>query len=1428
MRSHPNILGIDIGSVSIAVVEITSHKKIVQSAYEFHRGDTAAKLKKILKGFDLQTIGGIAATASTPAILKIHRQYDNRLSVIAAAHHFHKKVGSILFVGGEKFGLIRFDEDGHYLNFKSNTPCAAGTGSFLDQQAKRLNLSGIEDLSRMAFKNRGAMPKIASRCAVFAKTDLAHAQQEGFKLSEICDGLCFGLARNIVDTLFQGENFNTPVILTGGVSLNRAVVQHIESLIGKKVVSRDTLFYGAIGAALNLLEEFSLLKPLKIQSADEVLISQKTRRHYFHAPLALKLSDYPAFDGIDSYTFAPDGSLSWFSVEVDIYKDLQPAGRPEAFLGIDIGSTSTKAVLMDTGHCVLAGFYTRTAGRPIQAVQGIFAAIDDMIHKKDIQLKIIGAGTTGSGRKLIGKIIGADMVIDEITSHARAAVNINPRVDTIIEIGGQDAKFTTLKNGRVTFSIMNNVCAAGTGSFIEEQAQKLGCPLSEYSSRTEHQKSPMASDRCTVFMERDLNHYLNEGYTVNEVLAAVLHSVRENYLTKVANENSIGDVIAFQGATAKNKALVAAFEQRLGQPIIVSRYCHLTGALGTALMLSEQGISQTSFRGLNLYQKSILLKSETCELCTNHCKLTVADIDNEPVAYGFLCGRDYGHKKYVNNDRAGFDLLKERQKVFASKTGNHFKEAFTIGIPGALHLLEDLPFWKCFFDALGIQTVTSEDFWQANKQGKRVTGAEFCAPLTALHGHVKYLLHQADYIFLPFYIEKKSKQKGARRQYCYYTQFSSCLTSAIGEPAQRRRFLMPVVHYLYSNFHSKAQLYKMLNTISKNRISFFEVSAAYDKARVFMDARLSNWKETYKKHIHQTAGLHVVLLGRPYTVLTDAMNKGIPNHFASLGVKTFFQDMLSYRQSDTKTIEPLLKQLHWHYAAQILESAAVVAKSPGAYPVLMTAFKCSPDSFVIDYFKKIMDAHDKPYLILQLDEHGSKVGYETRIEAAIRSFQNHHSSRKTTPPATYSSLPIESKAKALLGNTLILPNWDPIACNLIAANLKRAGIDARPLEGTPHSIRKSLRYNTGQCLPLNIIAQEFIDYVQTHDLDPAKTTLWMVGSEIACNIKLYPHHIKDILNSCGNGMEKAGVYVGNLSMADISMKLPVDNYFAYLFGGMIRKMGCKIRPYERHKGDTDHKIARSVAILTDAFLGNRTKEDAVAEVVSDFEDIEIVRHSNFRPRPKVAIFGDLYARDNHVFNQGLIHFIEENGGEVITTSYSDYLKMISRPYVRKWLIEGHYLTAFSSQALLSTLKWKETIYNQYFERILDEPMPEYDESAEDILSQYNVRIENTGESLDNLLKIYYIKKHYPDVSLFVQASPAFCCPALITEAMARKIEHNTGTPVVSITYDGTGGNKNDAILPYLKYPRSGLRLDQKRSGENLRRRRLRMERGNVA
>jgi len=1399
---HRNVLGIDVGSVSISIVEITLKKEIVRTAYAFHYGNIKENLKKMLNDFDIFKMCGIASTSSTPKIIRVDGEYDNRIAIVEAARHFQKKMGAILVVGGEKFGLIRFDNEGNYLNFKSNTSCAAGTGSFLDQQARRLNLRGIEELSAIAFSNKGIVPKIATRCAVFAKTDLVHAQQEGYSLREICDGLCRGLAANIVDTLCKSAYINPPIIFAGGVARNRAVARHIQSIVGMDVATDEmSHLYGAIGAGLTLIDELPQLNKMEIRSFADILIDAPPEKNHSCDPLSLILSDYPDFKGIQQYEYAVFGPEDQYPVEVDIYEELTSLRTYEVYLGIDVGSTSTKAVLMNTDREVLAGFYTRTAGRPVNAVQKIFASIDDVIERHKIVLRIMGAGTTGAGRKFSGKIIGADLMINEITAHARAACELDPEVDTIIEIGGQDSKFTTLRKGMVTFSAMNTVCAAGTGSFIEEQAQKLHCPLAEYSSRAEGKRSPIASDRCTVFMERDINHYLNEGYSVDEVLASVLHSIRENYLTKVAIENRIGNIICFQGATAKNRALVAAFEQRLGKPIHVSRYCHLAGALGVALMLLEQGSAKSCFKGIRLYKKRIPVRSEVCELCTNHCKLTIAEVDGERVAYGFLCGRDYDTKKHVHNNLSGFDLLKERKQVFSVASAKEYKEKVTIGIPASLHMVEDMPLWKTFFERLSLKAVTSEHYTEAGEEGKRMAGAEFCAPMTALHGHVKYLLERADHIFLPFYLEKKPKGKDIRRQFCYYTQFSSSLISHMNSEADQHRFLMPLVHYLYTPFTTKVQLYHMLRKVLPHTVSFLDVSAAYEAACEFKDSRSSKLKEIYRREATSTPDIHVVLLGRPYAILSESLNSGIPDIFASQGIKTFFQDMLSYTHGDIKPIESLCNEMPWFYAAEILKAAEVVARTEGAYPVFVTSFKCTPDSFAIEYFKKLMESHEKPYLILQLDEHSSNVGYETRIEAAIRTFRNHHASlslgKGATPPIYAPALMPERKRQCS-GKTLVIPNWDTLTMTLIVANLRRGGIDARLLDETHTSIQKSLRYNSGQCIPLNIIAQEFIDYVEAHDLDPAKTVLWMIDSTLACNLSMFPHHIKHILHSHGNGMSRAGVYTGGFSFMDISMKLSINAYFAYMFGGLVRKMGCKIRPYEREKGATDRIIRKSIDVLADAFLGNRSKESALGEVVSYFEAID----THFEARPKVGIFGDLYVRDNEMMNQNLAHFIEEKGGEVITMPYSSYLKMISGQYFRKWVLEGRYLDVLSSRTLRAMVTMLEKRYYKYFERILKEPEPEYNEAPEKILSEYNIRVENTGESMDNILKIFYMKKYHPEIALFVQTSPAFCCPSIVTEAMAKEIEHKTKTPVVSITYDGTGGNKNESIIPYLKYSAS--------------------------
>ncbi|MFA5902696.1 MAG: acyl-CoA dehydratase activase [Desulfobacula sp.] len=1392
-----SILGIDIGSVSIHMIVLSFKGNIIFSSSAAHHGEVRQCLLKMIRNVDTKQINYIAATDGTPSFVHAQYFYDDQLTIIRAAKHFHKDFDAILHIGGEKFSLSRFDKEQNYSGAKHNTSCAAGTGSFLDQQARRLNLlQGSEELSKKALSNTKNIPDIATRCAVFAKTDLIHAQQEGYGIEQICDGLCYGLSKNIVNTLFKFNHSGEKIIFCGGVSLNESVKRHLETMTNCQFITdSNSKFYGAAGAALCLMDDIlkdKIFHEAAFLTPEDIFLKTHHQNHLLYPPLELMLSQYPDFKCFSSYVSD--------DVEIDIYQDPELINLKQGYMGLDVGSTSTKSMLINHNGLPVAGFYTKTASRPVKAIQKIFRACDTFLNTHGIQLEIKGCGTTGSGRRMAGKIIGADIEPDEITAHATAAFNLNKDVDTIIEIGGQDAKFTLLKDGLVTASVMNTVCAAGTGSFIEEQALKLGCPLSDYSILTEGVSSPVTSDRCTVFMERDINYFFAQGYQRNEILASVLHSVRDNYLTKVANIGKIGKCILFQGATARNKALVAAFEQKLKKPLHVSKYCHLTGALGVALLVKEKRPDRSSFRGFDLWKYEIPVRQETCTICTNCCKLTIAEVNGETLAYGFLCGRDYQTAKMIPLKNS-YSLLMSRNRSIPKIEKPAIKHDFTIGIPKALHVYEDFEFWTYFFSKLGIKTVTSAELKNPVKLGKMNAKAEFCAPVMSLHGHIDYLMGVADYVFLPFYFEDNTGEKDRRRQYCYYTQFSPSVISCLSE-FDRKRLVSPIIKYLYTTFHTKLELYKALKNISSDFLfSFFDISTAYDSAVEFDEICKLKRKALFEKNKASDSGINVILVGRPYTILSDTMNNNIPQLFETLGVRTFFQDMIDDKRFDFSEIDSLLKEIHWKYVARILKTAFMAAKKENLYPVYISSFKCAPDAFGIDYFKQIMETHNKPYLILELDEHDSSVGYETRVEAAVRAFTNHHAS--TIREKNHDFPHLRPKFLSKIGNKAILfPNWDTFTGSLIVSVMKNEGYNALLMEETRDTLKKSILTNTGQCIPLNAVAAAFIHTVEKNKLDPSDCALWLNPSEIACNIKMYPYHIKKILERNGDGFEKAQIYKGELSLFDISFKASTNAYFAYMFGGLLRSIGCKIRPYEIHRGETDQTLGKALSILCDTFEKGGDKESSIKNITAMLLNI----HTRHEQRPKVGIFGDLYVRDNDVMNQDLIHFIEDNGGEAITTPYYKYLKIIANSYFRKWFKEGKYVSLMSNKTLLVVMQAMEKKYYKYFEPILGRAVFEVNDSHEGILPDFGILQEHTGESMDNILKIHHIISEHPDLKLLVQTNPAFCCPGLITESMAHKLEAKLNVPIVSITYDISGGNKNKVILPFLKDPEGNGRL----------------------
>ncbi|MBN1578265.1 MAG: hypothetical protein JW913_17020 [Chitinispirillaceae bacterium] len=1435
--------GMDIGSTTIAVVLLDSDGTVIFKDYQFHNGNVYAALEDSINKFPLKNLIAVGVVAEKGReFFKSGCEVNEQVAVIEGVKQYVPRPGSIITIGGETFGLILFDSNGQYKKYISNSACAAGTGSFLDQQAARLGLSGSAELGELAQTFAGTPPKIATRCAVFAKTDLIHMQQKGYDLPTIAAGLSLGIAQNICNTLFHGIEVLEPVVVVGGVSKNNKVLLYLEEEIRHPLqVPPNSEYMGAIGAALTAGRQSRTQKQRPSFAVDSLLTRTSHTKSYHYPPLSEVAGTETTFSAWQSY--------AQHDVEVDIYEPLGKNAVIECYLGIDIGSTSTKATLMNRGRSVIAGLYTRTGGQPIAALQKITKTIEDLEKRFDVQFPILAAGTTGSGRKFIQKVSRAEYVVDEITAHARAAYHLRPDIDTIIEIGGQDAKFTVMHNGNVTFSVMNYVCAAGTGSFIEEQARRLGVPLDSYAALAEGHAAPLISDRCTVFMQRDLSHLLSLGYSREELLAAALHSVRDNYLSKVAHVNKIGLHIAFQGATAKNHALVRAFEQKLQKPIYVSKFCHLTGALGVCLKMADTGISEKSLFRKDLHTERIVSGEYVCGFCNNNCKIKTIEIDGESVGWGYLCGRDEKDAGFQQKVRSGFDLLWNHRKVFdVSRDAprhtlpadvNLFHEfkrggiqsvvrhpgcslasirnriqlnglasrkeifsfgvtqrnkktdcspSLTIGLAATLTMLEYIPLWELFFKRLGFATVVSSTERSHIALGKEIQGADYCAPMTDFHGHIRELAPKVDYIFYPQLLENTVGNE--ERYYCYYCHYAVPIIQNIPGLDLSQKMIAPVLNLDKNIDETIRTLFLHLPDAVKSKTSFVKVEAAFYMAWDWYKQRKVDLQDLFRDQAGASNDIGVVFIGRPYLILHHSLNKGLPAKLADMGIQSFYMDMVPTDDAKFVAAKDFIRLNHWHYGNRIIKTAETVAQIEKLFPVYVTAFKCSPDSFILGYFKDIMDYYQKPYLILQLDEHETGEGYDTRLEAAIETF------RKFRKTKTRQLRPAITFKKSFEDKTYLLPGYDVLSARLIQGVFAHAGIRSLIIEQTPDTVCKSLQINDGQCLPVSALTQGIQHTINSHGLDPEKTVFFSNSdAELSCNLPQYPVMIKQTLEKMGQGMEKVDIMVTDFIPADLPLGIIYGISMAYVLAGLVQKIVHKIRAREKTAGTTDRCLATATDWLVACFTAGTSKEDAFKTIVSDFLKIE--RHN--RPLPQVGIVGDLYVRDNDIFNQNLVRHIEEIGAETVTVPFIDTLSLQVELHFQTQWQDGRFLNLLRDKVAFNMITAFNRKLNAIAKPILQNGTSGLAGNPLAYLQKHSFTIRHSGETSENLLKVYYLKGNYPDLKLIINAYPMFCCPGLISEAIYKQVEKEIGIPIVSISYDGTQTDKNKVVNPYLYF-----------------------------
>jgi len=879
-------------------------------------------------------------------------------------------VSTVFDLGGQSSRFLRLGGEGarrRICDFGSNGECAAGTGAFIDQQASRLRYA-VEEVGPIACASPSAA-RIAGRCAVFAKSDMVHAQQKGAAPAQILRGLCQAVARNYKGSIAKGRTVEPPVALVGGVAENAgevAALREAFELSGDALrVPAGGRWFGAVGAALAAAGG-SPGRGATAPCAGGPGNGERARER----PLSLE-------------------GVLLLRERVRPAPPPPPGARVEAFLGIDVGSVSTNLVVLDRDGGVLHEIYTRTEGRPIQVVAAGLAAIAAALGDR---IRVAAVGTTGSGRELIGELVGADRITDEITAHSAGAQAVSARlagepVDTIFEIGGQDAKFIALRDGVVVDFAMNEACAAGTGSFLEEQAERLGIAIQEEFARLAFSsRAPIPlGERCTVFMEQDLTAWLQRGARREDLVAGLAYSVALNYLHRVVRGRPLGQRIYFQGGTAYNDAVAAAFAALTGRRIVVPPHNGVMGAIGMAL-LAREGLGGTGeatrFRGFDLSRVEYRLREFVCGGCSNACDMQEFSVQGSKSYWGDRCGERYRRRRAGGRGATLPDLMAlHRERLIAGYRGPAGAGP-RVGLPRAMFFHERFPFWRAFLEELGCAVELSQETDRAvAKEGIDLAVAEFCFPIRVAHGHIARLLAGGvDFVLAPNMVNAEATPDTPESQGCPWAQTLPFLVRSVPRLAEaRERILAPTVHFRLGEAQVVRELLPLGRRLGADAGRTREaVRRGYLAQQAFRAELVAAGRHALAE-LDARGEAGVVLLGRPYNLHDRALNLDLPRKLREVyGVNVLPLDCLPLEE-DIRMVHP---HMYWYAGRRILAAAQLAARRPRLHLIYCTNFKCGPDSFIKLFAG---EAAGKPFLTLTFDEHSNDAGILTRCEAYLES-----------------------------------------------------------------------------------------------------------------------------------------------------------------------------------------------------------------------------------------------------------------------------------------------------------------------------------------------------------------------------------------------------------------------------------------------------------
>ncbi len=1426
-------VGVDIGSVSMNVVVLDDDGRVVEELpYKRHFGRYLKLLPEAMEdvfarlGDGGRSIDRVVFTGTHG--ITIGRALDTWFEVETTAAavglaSMAPDARSVISIGGHDSAFFTMEASGprsaRITHFRLNEACAAGTGSFIDQQAERIyaddeEFKRIEDPQERIeaimrkFIEEGSRSDdpapVACRCTVFTKSDMIHLQNRGIKIRHIIKGLHEGVARNYKSTLITNHSLPEPVYFIGGYSLNPLAVEAFRKILGVDVhVPKYSTSMGALGVALKAIEEGRgrsvPLDEFRSLTARDDMKAPRTE------PLSLELSEFVEDAPLDE----PDES------------DLTPEGRIMCYMGLDVGSTTTKLALVTPSRKVVYKRYIPTEGQPVNAVK---KALRHLVETRGgaERFEILGVGTTGSGREVAGLFVGADDVVNEVTAHAKGSVSFEPRLDTIFELGGQDAKYTSLRDGFVVDFRMNKVCAAGTGSFLEETANKLGLSIDkEYEREALSSKAPLKlAERCTVYMEADLMSYLQQGAPCSDLLAGLAYAVVHNYLNRVVGDCPVGECISFQGGPSLNKAVVAAFEKVVGKRIITLPHREVMGAIGAALHAAEEmerirrskPSYTTRFYGFEVIDREFVHEEEICERnpnCHNRCKLQIYRVGEHVAVYGGDCGmyetRALPVKKAQDFHRIRRNLYFKHMKGTIRTLDDLRREGRrdgrpTIGIPRTMHFHQLGLFWARLFTELGFDVITTPETDQSIVDaGIASMTCEACFPIKISHGHTAMLKDEVDYLFIPELIEMDGPRE-RRSFYCPYQEANYyMLKAALG--LDERRCIHPVVNFKETiEFHEKefsGEFTRLGLRMEDFRRAWAEAEAA---RRRFERELVRIGKATLDKLGDSRA---VVVVSRPYSLYDARTNLNLFQTFSKLGVTAIPMEFLDLDGVEVTADYP---NMYWGFGDKILRVTRIIKNDERLFPLYLTSFGCGPDSFILHFFNHEMNRMGRPYLELELDEHSAGAGVETRLLAYIDVMNNYSprggreqggKTRKSAADVAPPAVVARRKGRPLHERTVYIP-WMAEGARLLAAAFRALGIDARVM---PTYSKKALelgkRHTSGkECFPCTVTTGDMLELIENLGRDGVdvneEIAFFMPETEGPCRFGQYNRLHRILLDSYGydavpilSPSSEDSYRCSGLLDDDQAVRFRKLGWEALCYSDIMEKALWRTRPYECNKGETDSVFEEAMRLgerAVEAGGGARTRE-AAERAAELFGSVRL----GGDPRPLVGIVGEIYVRTHKGSNQDLVRELESLGLETITASIAEWVEYTTYTSEKAARRRFRILRPSTWKELVvqkATRWWQRHTYVRLmepFERMLE---GREDHPTEELLRRARGLVGESleGEAILSVGGALTYAAHGCDG--VINAMPFTCMPSTIATSVLKVVLRDE-VPYIDMVYDGT-------------------------------------------